>query len=319
MIADLINKPVAQFFMKLFACLALVFILDRGIGHFFKKYYFTQKGGYDYQATYAIDSTQADIVILGSSRAANIFDPSVFEAQLNLSCFNTGRYGYPIFYHYAVLKAITKRHLPKIVVLSFDAGNFSVNQEAYDRLSSLLPYYKSHPEIRPIVDLKGPYTNLKMLSAIYPYNSLLLPIVSGNTTFSKIKYATINGYIPLQEVISGPLRKFDYSVEKNLDTVKINCYKSFIKECIDLNIKLFVVCPPYLINAIGIDHSIIEAKTIAKQFNIDFFDYSEDTFYINKPQLFADYRHLNDKGVVLFSNNVIEKIKMKVASISADH
>ena len=308
--ADLMNKPLAKFFMKLFACLTLLFILDRGIGHLLKKYYFTQKAGYDYQATYAIDSTKADIVILGSSRAANIFDPTVFEKQLNLSCFNTGRYGYPIFYHYALLKAITKRHVPKIVVLSFDAGNFSVNQEAYDRLSSLLPYYKNHPEIRPIVDLKRPYINLKMLSAIYPFNSLLLPIVSGNTAYSKIKYTTIKGYIPLQEVINGPLRKFDYTVEKKLDTVKINIYKSFIKDCIDSNIKLFVVCPPYLINAIGIDHSIIEAKTIAKQFNIDFLDYSRDTFYTNKPTLFADYRHLNEKGVLLFSNNVIEKIKM---------
>lgn len=309
MIADLMNKPLAQFFMKLFACLALVFILDRGIGHFLKKYYFTQKAGYYYQATYAIDSTKADIVILGSSRAANIFDPTVFEEQLTLSCFNTGRYGYPIFYHYAVLKAITKRHLPKIVVLSFDAGNFSVNQEAYDRLSSLLPYYKNHPEIRPMVDLKEPYINLKMLSAIYPFNSLILQIISGNTNHSVKKYATVKGYIPLDENITWPLVKFNYTTEVKLDTVKINTYKAFLQYCINANIKLFVVCPPYLIDAKGTDLSIITAKKISADFKIQFLDYSRDSFYTARPQLFADYRHLNKNGVGMFSLSVIDKMK----------
>ena len=305
---DLANKTYKIFLSKLSAFLVVISLLDFGIGYVLKKYYFKQQAGYDYQATYAIDTTKANILIMGSSRAANLFNPDIFESRFNISCFNTGRYGYPIFYHYALLKAIEKRHKPKMVILSFDAGNFSINQEAYDRLSSLLPYYSSHPEIRPVVDLKGPYEKLKMVSFIYPYNSLLLPIISGNTSYSKKKYATIKGYIPLKENITLPLMKFDYTLEKKLDTVKINIYRAFIKECIDSNIKLFIVCPPYMVDAIGVDNSIIEAKKIAQQYAINFFDYSRDAFYANKPELFADYRHLNENGVGLFSNNVIEKI-----------
>ena len=147
-----------------------------------------------------------------------------------------------------------------------------------------------------------------MLSAVYPFNSMLLPIMSGNLT----KNVTINGYISLKSIINGPLRKVDYTIEKKLDTIKINIYKAFIKECRDSNIKLFIVCPPYLINSTGIDYSIVEAKKIAQELRIDFFDYSRDSFYTSKPQLFADFRHLNEKGAGLFSNSVTENINSKL-------
>ena len=115
-------------------------------------------------------------------------------------------------------------------------------------------------------------------------------------------------FFKIKEVIkNGPLKHFDYTTEKELDTLKIDAYKSFIKNCIDSNIKLFIVCPPYLINSTGVDKSIIKAKEIAGENNINFLDYSQDRFYISQPQLFADYRHLNEKGVALFSESVIEK------------
>ena len=306
MLKSIGNKQFVKFLIKAGLFFLLFFILDFTTGSLLRFFYYRQEVGNDYQATLAIDSTKADIVIFGSSRAANLFDTEIFAKRLNMSCFNTGRYGYPIFYHYALLKAVTKRYIPKIAILSFDAGNFSVNQEAYDRLSSLLPYYKNHPEIRSIVDLKGPYEKIKMLSAIYPYNSLLLPVVSGNMESSKKKYATISGYIPLDENIHGPIRKFDYTTEKVLDTVKINVYKAFLQLCINAKIKLYVVCTPYKIEAKGVDKSITLGKCIALEFKIPFLDYSRDSVIVNQPSLFADYRHLNKKGVQLFSNTIAE-------------
>lgn len=303
------NHSFKFFLLKLAACVALLFILDRGIGKLLKNFYFKQQSGYDFLTTYSIEKTTADILIFGSSRAVNIFNTTIFSEHMGLSCFNAGRYGEPIFYHYAVLQAVLKRYTPKIILLSFDAGNFSKNPEAYDRITVLLPYYKNHPEIHSIVTLKGPFEKLKLLSNIYPYNSLVLPIISGNADFSKKKYITANGFIPLEKTFEGPLQTFDYSKEKDLDSIKINVYKSFIKQCLSQHVQLYIVCPPYMINPIGIDHSIAEAKEIAQQNNIKFLDYSRDTFFTNKPNLFADFRHLNITGVELFSNSVIEKLQ----------
>ncbi len=68
--------------------------------------------------------------------------------------------------------------------------------------------------------------------------------------------------------------------------------------------------PPYMIHSIGIDRSITEAKEIAKSYKINFIDFSKDSFFTSKPKLFADYRHLNEKGFELFLDVVLEKINL---------
>ena len=302
------KNTVKGFFIKIFIFFIIFVIVDISVGSILRKGYRKQQSGYDYLTTYAIEQTTADILIFGSSRAVNIFDPLIFEKEMHLTCYNAGRDGEPIFYHYAILKSILKRYKPKMIVLSFDAGNFSKGLDAYDRLSALLPFYAEHPEIRPVVDLKGPFEKLKMLSAIYPYNSTLLSIITGNSNYSKIKYATVKGHIPLKYLAEGPRKKFDYTNEKELDTIKISCYKSFINECATAKIPLYIVCPPYNIEAVGIDPSITVGKEIAAQKNIPFFDFTKDSSYTGKPELFADYRHLNYKGVPLITMEVVKKI-----------
>jgi hypothetical protein len=232
----------------------------------------------------------------------------MFETQMGLTCFNAGRYGEPFFFHYAVLSGILKRYKPKMILLSFDAGNFSTYHESYDRMAALLPYYDGHPEIRDIVALKGPFEKMKLLSSIYPYNSLLLPIISGNTAYSKRKFPHLNGYIPLRETFKGELDKIDYTKETALDSKKTGMYTAFIQDCKKAKIPLYIICPPYLINSIGTDASIIEAKKIAAQSGIEFYDYSRDKYFSANPQLFADFRHLNESGVEIFCNILIKKL-----------
>lgn len=302
------KKPLLNFFLKIAACLLVLFLVDFAAGTALKKYYFKQQSGYDYLTTVAIENTTADILILGSSRAVNIYNTAIFEKQTGLSCYNAGRYGEPIFYHLAVLKAALKRYTPKTIILSFDAGNFSINAEAYDRIAALLPYYNRHPELHSIVDLKSPFEKIKLLSSIYPFNSLALSIAAGNRESNKAKYSNINGFIPIERTFEGPLKTFDYTQEKKLDSIKIDAFKSLMQECIDRKVELVVICPPYQVHPIGTDASITEGKRLAQQYDIRFLDYSRDTSFTNYPALFADFRHLNVKGVEMFSNIIIDTL-----------
>lgn len=143
------NDFFKSFILKLLAFVTVIFLLDIIIGHLLKKFYYKQKSGYDYLTTYSIEKTKADLLIFGSSSAVNIYNTEIFKNKTGLSCFNAGRHGQSLFYHYAVLKSVLKRYRPKIIVLSFDAGNFSRNQAAYDRLAVLLPYYKN-PSRNPV-------------------------------------------------------------------------------------------------------------------------------------------------------------------------
>ncbi|HYM93989.1 MAG TPA: hypothetical protein VET23_07610, partial [Chitinophagaceae bacterium] len=288
----------------------IIFVLDFAAGSILKYLYFKQSSGILYRTTYTIDSTKADILIFGASTANHHYDAIEFEKRLDMSCYNTGRDGNYIFYHYAILKAILKRYTPKIAILDFNDKDFIKDQESYDRISSLLPYYNKHPEMRSIIQLKSPFEKYKLISKIYPYNSLLFTIGVGNTGFNKNRenINDMKGYIPLKEVWKEQLTTNSSPEKYKLDSVKINILESFISDCLKSNIKLYIFVSPRFIKYTYTDQSIEIAQKMAQKFNIPFYDFMNDPFFLNNRDLFFNPGHLNDNGAKIYSEMVIDKI-----------
>jgi len=305
------NKQSSQlkgFVFKTLLLIVIVFLLDFTIGTTLKYFYFKQESGFLYRTTYAIEKTKAEVLIFGSSRASRHYNPNIFSNRIHLSCYNVGHDGNFILYQYAVLSAVLKRYHPKLIVLDITRGDFAIRQNDYERLSALLPYYSEHSEIRPIVQLKSPYEAFKTLSFIYPYNSLLFSIAVGNAEFNKQKMKDINGYVPIEKIWNGSMATADSLPNYPMDSIKINTYQSFINDCVSNNIKLVIVCSPYLFKTTNPDNTINLAKAIALKSHIPFHDFSTDTIFVNKNQLFADSIHLNNGGATIFSNKIVDKI-----------
>jgi hypothetical protein len=292
----------------LFVFIAVV-ILDFGIGSLLRKFYFRQTSGLDYRTTYSIEQTRADLLIFGSSTAIHDYTPVAFEQRLNLSAYNVGRDGMSIFYDYAVLKAVLKRHAPKIIILAFDKDEFMQTQESYDRLSSLLPFYKTHPEIDSIIDLRGPNEKYKVISNIYPYNSLVFTISAGNSEFNKKRKGDVKGFVPLNKTWADPIKPDTTLLNEVIDTNKVRTYESFIRNCISANIELFIVCSPKFAKPTHVNNSLVFGKMIAEKYKVHFFDYLRDTALTNNRNLFADVPHLNDSGATIYSNLIADRIK----------
>ena len=305
------KSPVQYFFLKLLILLLVVFVLDFSLGNVFRYYYIKQESGELYRITYAIEKTNEDILVLGSSRANHHYHPKVFENRLNLSFYNTGIDGEHIFYQDAILKGVLKRYAPKIILFDFVVAEFDQDPASYDRISSLLPYYHNHPEIRPIIKLKSPYEKYKLFSRLYPYNSEIFPIILGNTEYKKTKHEGVKGYIPRKEIWDEPIKTMIYPDKYLLDSNKINTFESMIKDCIKAKSKLYIVCSPYFFNAKNQEYSIRLGKQIAKKYNVDFFDFSDNPAFTSNANLFADFAHLNDSGAKLFSAMVIDSIIKK--------
>lgn len=301
-------KPFSFFLLKLVLFFVLVFVLDYSIGNILRYFYFKQESGLQYRTNYSIEKTTADVLIFGSSRANHHYDPSIFEKRLNLSYYNVGRDGNYILYHSAVLKGILARYAPKIIILDFIGGEFKRSPDSYDRLSSLLPYYKSHEEMRSIIELKSRFEKIKMLSFIYPYNSSIFTIAVGNSEFNKKRQGDIQGFVPLIKVWNETI-KVDRSSEKyEIDSIKVKAYETFIQNCINSKVKLFISCSPYFIKCDHTDYSINIGREIAKKYNVKFFDYSNNSIFTSNSSLFADIGHLNENGARLYSNVVLDKI-----------
>jgi hypothetical protein len=302
------KKPFVRFLLKLVLLFTIVFIIDYSVGNILSYYYYRQVRGSDYLTTYAIEKTTADLIVFGSSRANHHYDPDIFSRSLHLSFFNAGRDGNFLFYHYAVLKGVLKRYSPKMVILDFMPGEFEINQDSYDRLSTLLPYYDKHPEMRSVIELKSPFEKIKTISSLYRNNSNLLIIAGGNALFSKKKREDDRGYIPLNTIWNHPIKNDLSPFQYKLDSQKIKTYESFIHDCLSSNVKLYIICSPIFLREKFPNYSIRVAETIAQKNKVMFFDFSEDSFFVNSPKLFSDPEHLNADGAKIFSTRVTDSI-----------
>lgn len=291
----------------------MLIVLDFAAGTVLKHFFFKLKSGEQYNTTYAIEEAKVDLIVFGSSRAVHHYYPSIFEHGLKVSYFNAGRDGQKsTLFHYAVLKGILKRYTPKLVILDVMNGELGDSIYSYDKLSSLSPYYAKHPEMRPIIELRSDYEKLRMLSSIYPFNSLVMSIISGNINRDKKNNADEKGYAPLSSTlrISKPVSTITYQQEYALDSIKVRVFRSFIEDCIKAHIKLYIVCSPYYQRFIGTDYSILTIKKMAAAYNVEFFDFSQESTLLKSPELFGDIWHLNQNGAKIFSNMLVDQIKI---------
>ncbi|MEO5893943.1 MAG: hypothetical protein ABIQ31_27040 [Ferruginibacter sp.] len=314
MFEDRIKQNAYLYFAsRLLLLLLIVFVLDFSIGKILRYYYFKQETGRQYRATYAIDKTTADVLIFGSSRAYHHYVPDIIETNLKQSCYNTGSPGQYLLYNYATLRAILKRYAPKMIILDLSTSEFQVGRDSYDRLSFLLPYYKDHEEIRPIVDLKSRWEKFKLLSSIYAFNSSFLMIAGGNSEYFKKRTTDLKGYKPLTGVWQKPITPEIFQDYK-LDSVKVSMLTSFIDDCNRAGTKLFIVSSPIYVTYRERDPSMVLIDKVAKEKKVPFMDFSYDTSFTNHPFLFNDPSHLNEKGAKLFTAKVTGMIKDSVAA-----
>lgn len=302
---------------KLLLLFVFVFTLDLIIGNTLRHYYFKQKVGRLYRATYAIDKTTDQVLIFGSSRAYHHYNPEVIQEELNLTCYNVGSPGQFIIYNYTILKAILERHKPEIIILDITPGEFENEPDRYRRLSFLLPYYKDHPEIRSMINRRSPFEKYKLCSAIYPFNSSLLMIAGGNMDYFKKKKDDFNGFSPLRNTLSSPIR-IERSSDYELDIVKTDMLQSFVSLCKESNVKLILACSPSFVIFENSESTIQAVKTISEFNDIILLDYSNDSLFINDNTLFDDHTHLNESGANLFSRSICKDL-LTSGSLESDN
>ncbi len=287
-----------------------MFISDFLVGKTLKYFYFQTSSGLLQRTTFSIEKTEADILVFGTSRANHHYDAKLIEEETGLSTYNTGRDGNFIFYQTAVLKSILNRYTPDQIILDF-TGSFEFIQEDYDRLSSLLPYYDSHPEIHDIIVLKSRFEKYKLASEIYPYNSMLTNIAIGNLELNKnrsVNKGSYNGFIPLEGIWENEIDSIQTESHYEIDKNKQEVFEAFIQIILDKEIPLVVVYSPvyYLYRN---DYSVDICKEICEKYGIKFIDYSKDSDFLNEKNLFQDRHHLNSKGAKLLTKKVLEAIK----------
>ena len=292
-----------RFFKLIFCGFVLVFLGDLIIGTSLDYLYQNVKSGNLYRTSYSINKSSADIFIFRNSRANHHYNPKIIEEETGLTSYNTGRDGQSIFFSTSVFKLILKRHKPKLVILDY-GSNFQFSEKHYDRISSLLPYYRRHKELDDIITLRSRFEKLKLYSKIYPFNSLITTIIIGNISYNKIRQGFVyNGFIPVSgtaKSITGSIKTIP-ELPNNIDSNLVKKFEEFILIAKDKNINVVVVYSPKLFKKNKFDISLNIAMNICKENDVKFIDLSESPVFIHKNNLFTDRVHLNSDGANLFT------------------
>ncbi|OOQ58679.1 SGNH/GDSL hydrolase family protein [Mucilaginibacter pedocola] len=301
------HKLILKRFAILIVCM---FLLDWGIGAVLKHFYFTKKSGADYRTNYVINSVKSDVLIFGSSKAVYHYDAKIICDSLKLSVYNAGRDLSYIYYHYALLESALRRYTPKLVVLDTRANEFFQFRfnEDRDRLNVLLPFYDSHPELQPIIQLRGEYEKYKLLSKMYPYNSLVLNELVELLPLERYKKDdSQNGYIAKYGSWKKP--KEDYTVRDAVDTTAAGYYKKFVELCKAKNVPLVVVYSPIYQNINpAANRNVQYVMQLCEKNNVPVWNYLTDSTF-NNPAYYFDALHLNRQGSALYSSIIGGKLK----------
>ncbi len=283
--------------------LCLVIGMDWAVGEGLRFLYFRTTSGRAYRITYALEKTDQAALVFGSSKASNHYVPDVFEKGLGLSFYNNGEDGQGILYALALLKSTLKRYTPEVIILDIVPSDLEEGSEfSVERLSVLLPYYQTRPELRGLLESRSRLEKVKLLSRVYPFNNSILGIIAGNFEFNKDRVGDTKGYMPLP--FGGQIKPLAVQEDKEpprQDVRKVKALEEFCLNAVSSGSKVFLVISPHYSNNAFSAGSMAVIQAIAGKYKVPLLDYSQKAYFLERGFLFSDRYHLNEKGAEAFS------------------
>ncbi len=316
------NDQIYTFLKNAAIFIVVLIALDQILGYAVKQIYFHQKKGPFAEMTYALDSTKADVLIFGSSRALHHYSTATIAKGLGMTCYNTGSNGQKLPYAAIMQQEVLKRYQPKIMILDLLLWDIQIGKDKFDKLSVLLPYTQEHPELRQYISEDDKYESIKMLSKTYPFNSFLLPGIYNDLFASKLP-KTYDGYLPLNyEMDKAAYERFAQSEvadsiayvknpDERVDDKAVAMYRGFLANAQKYHIKTYLVLSPFIVPpSIRFKTKLQLLKKIAAEYSdVKFLDFSTDPEFTYQYTKYADEFHLNGTGADEFSKKLVRNLK----------
>lgn len=281
-------------------------LAGRQYGRFYKRY-----GDSDYR-----ENINADLVVLGNSRASTSIDPAVLDNILNIRTYNLGLNGgspevqHLVFDFY--MNVNTK--YPQIVLVNIDWLSIGKAYTLLSRKSELLPwcndkYWKIFFEKYPVFSWGEKYVPLWKYwrKRWLVHRGLKEYWGVSHTGFGKGILGYRDGYICLDDRL--PMLEYPFISEIDDDFSSID---SFLQEYIRKDIKVILFYPPIYKGFRESNNTSFIAFSLIKEFagkrNIPYWDYTQRP-ECSDPAYFRDYVHLNKKGSAWFSRILAYDLK----------
>lgn len=298
-----------RFVYSLIALVALVVVGDWAVGswlrHGFEQTHYDEIG----RQNYICDSVNADIIVLGSSRALHHYVPSIITDSTGLSCYNCGFENEGIVFHYALLRQLQQRYQPKLIIyeLTYDYDvQYLTWRPANLKHLHTMAALSCRDSILCSVD---PWERVSLLSSIYPFNSQVFTTWASRKPTIYDSPQVDNGYIPQYNLIKlepgWAYRPMKHS--EAVDSLKVGYLHKLIAE--NASRLMVVVSPRYLSQE---DDIFGLVEQMCQEHGVPFICMVSDPVITHDITQWDDDCHLNHQGAVAFTRQLAPLIKQQL-------
>ena len=303
----------AYFFILYLLSVGLQTLIDKGLRKYDNNTYIVLNNIFN-------KKINADIIILGSSRAKTQIDPKIIEDSTRLSCYNLGVNGGRLVTQNAIWKSyLNNNSRPKIIIQSASIFLLPKDNHVWQK-EQFLPYLSEYSISSNLTDIDNNIW-LENIIPLYKYRGLEATISLGLKSYFNLlpepKSNWYKGFANHNREWNFTFEKYKATHEKEIispDSLEFGLafLKNLIEECKKLNIKLILVEIPIYYELQEMtpqkDSVDLEFENLAKSNNYFFWNYTRDSLNYSK-KYFWNSMHLNKAGAEIFSEHLAKDLK----------
>jgi hypothetical protein len=264
----------------------------------------------------------ADILVLGSSRARQHFSTGILDSALSLNSYVIGLEAYRFRMYYDIFHVYLRHNkAPKYLIISLDIYSLHEDTNAY-YYQQFLPYLDD-PGIRTAYQgYRHSFTWADYYIPLYRYRGERTQIVAGLfeiTTMKRHPEQSRKGYSSLDIRWDNTFNNYRRSVNNHTtqqtDPSDMTLLSMFLRECNSCGIvPILVFSPEYS----GFQQVVANRETIISMYqdlaikNNDYFIDFSDHPICTDTSYFYNSQHLNSAGSIQFSKDLTDSLKKVV-------
>ena len=315
MIFRLFKKIVFLFLLLSFSLYALAYVVDAGLRKSRNVHFANWNDLYN-------SMINADLLIMGSSRAEFQISPKILDSVLALNSYNLGLSAWHFDMQYARFRIYLQHNRkPKYIIQNVDVYGFSRRQDVAD-YQQFLPYIQDTILQNVTHNHKGEFDIYQQNVPLYKYKTqqkLAIEGFLGFVGFSNLYDTTTkhkgyrgNDYVWNKDFESFK-KRFPKGAKYRFDKEIKRQFEEYLAFCKSENIKVILVyapeyfeIQPYYKNKSELINLCQES---VRKYHCHFLDYSKNSLCYNR-DYFYNSQHLNRRGAELFSLDLGTKVNI---------
>jgi len=257
----------------------------------------------------------ADILIMGNSRAFSHFSPKILDSVLHTNSYNLGIGGHPFNIQYLRYKVYEEHNkLPKVIIQNVDFFTIQTANIGHER-EQVFPYIRDSIFRNNLTNLGFSWAEINL--PLFRYFGYQLVIKNGLMEFFHLHHyhnqSSEKGYRPeTGKWNPTALNKLE-NIESVVDSKALNLFENFLDDCNHKHIRVVLVYSPLYFKAMqklrDKEKFDILFHNLSNKYAIPYLDYSHDSICMDSTY-FKVAIHLNKRGAELFSTQLAKDLKL---------